>query len=529
MMLTQFAIEYCPRPAIKGQALADFLVECTAREQPGETCPMEHGQTWGLSTDGSSSKKGAGGGVVITSPEGFKLYYALLFRFTPTNNEAEYEALLGGIDRVKALGATTVKITTDSALVVGQVLGTYEAKGDRLIRYRDQVVRELATFETHSIQHIPRSENADADILSKLVHQAPEHISGIARIEEVPATRITDLINYLQTGELPEDDARARKAKLRAPRFEVLEGKLYRRSYGRPLMRCLNSFEADLVMTELHSGICSAHQGGRSLARRIMLIGYYWPSIQIDCEALAKKCKSCQRFAKLPGRPATFYKPIVTDNKRQFENKSFQNFSATLGTRSTRTSAAYLQGNGQVENANRTILSGLKRKLDSAGRSWAEELPYILWAYRTTPREAIGETPFALVYGSEAKLPIEVWIPTRRQKELDLTENESLMATDLDLLDERRHMAARRIASYQQRVKTYHDSRTRPRYFQVGDYVLWKREASRPQEGGKLAQAWEGPYVIATVIRLGTYRLKTTTGKDVDRIWSSENLVLYYH
>lgn len=74
-------------------------------------------------------------------------------------------------------------------------------------------------------------------------------------------------------------------------------------------MRCLNSFEADLVMTELHSGICLAHQGGRSLIRRIMLIGYYWPSIQLDCEELAKKCESCQRFAKTPGCPATFYKP----------------------------------------------------------------------------------------------------------------------------------------------------------------------------------------------------------------------------
>lgn len=332
-------------------------------------------------------------------------------------------------------------------------MGTYEAKGDRLIKYRDQAIRELHTFQSYTVRHVPRSDNADADILSKLIHQAPEHISKIARIVEVHAAKIdlpqvvpiteddhwiTDLIKYLQTGEIPTAHARARKVKLRAPRFKVLEGKLYRRSYSGPLMRCLNAFEADLVMTELHSGICSAHQGGRSLARRILLMGYYWPSIQLDCEDLARKCESCQRFAKMPGRPATFYKSVssakpfarwgvdilgpfpkiagrkkfiivavdyfskwveaeplatitsqqyerflwrnvvsrfgvpvqlVTDNGKQFESKSFQNFLATIGTRSTRISVAYPQGNGQVQNANRTILNGLKKKLDSAGRS----------------------------------------------------------------------------------------------------------------------------------------------------------------
>lgn len=75
-------------------------------------------------------------------------------------------------------------------------------------------------------------------------------------------------------------------------------------------MRWLTKFEADLVMTELHSGLCSAHQGGRALVRRIMLIGYYWSSIQLDCEKLAKACEPCQIYVKTPRRPATFYQPV---------------------------------------------------------------------------------------------------------------------------------------------------------------------------------------------------------------------------
>ncbi|XP_019197220.1 PREDICTED: uncharacterized protein LOC109191107 [Ipomoea nil] len=295
LMLTQFALEYKPRPAIKGQALADFVVECTAREASTMIQPSPDDAWWELAIDGSSNKRGAGGGVVITSPEGFKLYHALIFSFSPTNNEAEYEAFIAGLRYVKKLGAQYVRARTDSALVVGQVLGNFEANGDRLVQYRNQVLAILAEFKGHTVEHVARADNVDADVLSKLAQEAPEHISRIARIEEMTHAAIdalevapvapteedwiADLMRYLTDNRLPDDTERARKVKLRAPRFQVVDGRLYRRSYGGPLMRCLNGFEADLVMTELHSGICSAHQGGKALARRIMLIGYYWPSI----------------------------------------------------------------------------------------------------------------------------------------------------------------------------------------------------------------------------------------------------------
>ena len=69
---------------------------------------------------------------------------------------------------------------------------------------------------------------------------------------------------------------------------------------------------------------------------------------------------------------------------------------------------AYSQSNGQAEAVNKTILSGLKRRLDGAKGNWAEELPNILWAYRTTPRRSTGETLFPLTYGAEAVIPTEV-------------------------------------------------------------------------------------------------------------------------
>ncbi|XP_019167218.1 PREDICTED: uncharacterized protein LOC109162963 [Ipomoea nil] len=215
-MLTQYAIEYRPRPTIKGQALADFLVECTARDTRPPEVEDPEAEWWSLATDGSSSKKGAGGGVVVTSPKGFKVYFALMYQFYPTNNEAEYEAFVNGLQCARNLGADYIRAQTDSALVVEQVLGDYEVNGGRLQAYRDLAMEKLTLFRGYTIQHVPRLDNADADILSKLAQDAPEHMSKIARILVIPRhsihrlpvapiqpaedTWITNLMEYLQHG-----------------------------------------------------------------------------------------------------------------------------------------------------------------------------------------------------------------------------------------------------------------------------------------------------------------------------------------
>lgn len=64
---------------------------------------------------------------------------------------------------------------------------------------------------------------------------------------------------------------------------------------------------------------------------------------------------------------------------------------------------SYPLANGHVENTNRTILDEMNKKLDSVGRSWLEELPYVLWAHYTTPRRATKGIPFSLTYGFEPK------------------------------------------------------------------------------------------------------------------------------
>ena len=105
---------------------------------------------------------------------------------------------------------------------------------------------------------------------------------------------------------------------------------------------------------------------------------------------------------------------LISNNGLQFDSKSFRRYCCELGITNRYSTPAYLQGNRQAETVNKAIMSGLKKMLDDAKGRWVEELPYILWAYRTTPRRSTGETPFSMSYGVEAIIPIETGFPTLR-------------------------------------------------------------------------------------------------------------------
>ena len=98
-------------------------------------------------------------------------------------------------------------------------------------------------------------------------------------------------------------------------------------------------------------------------------------------------------------------------------------------------------------------MSRLKKRLDDAKGRLVDELPHVLWTYRTTPRRSIGETPFSLTYGTEAVILIESGFLTLRTDQFSVEENDLLLSTNLKLVKERREMATVKVAHYQQRLK----------------------------------------------------------------------------
>ena len=108
-----------------------------------------------------------------------------------------------------------------------------------------------------------------------------------------------------------------------------------------------------------------------------------------------------------------------------------------MGITNRYSTPAYPQGNVQVEIVNKVIVNGFKKRLDDAKGIWVEELPHVLWTYRTTPRRSTGETPFSMSYGADAVIPIEIGFPTLRTQTFNPNDNDRLLERSLDLLEER--------------------------------------------------------------------------------------------
>ena len=127
---------------------------------------------------------------------------------------------------------------------------------------------------------------------------------------------------------------------------------------------------------------------------------------------------------------------LVSDNGRQFDNTHFRDFCEQFGINNHYSSPSHPQANGQVEVANRSLLKIIKTRLEGANGVWPDELPGVLWAYRTTVRTPTGETPFKLAYGSEAVIPTKVLVANHRVMKYQDEENEEQLRLNLYLIDE---------------------------------------------------------------------------------------------
>ncbi|GKV33443.1 hypothetical protein SLEP1_g41961 [Rubroshorea leprosula] len=309
--LSEYDLKFQPRTTIKGQAMADFLVECAPVAVKEKA--LEH-PLWVLYVDGASNVEGSGAGAVLLGPDRFKSEHALRFKFQTTNNAAEYEALIYGLKLAAELKVQSIQVFSDSQLVVRQVNGSCDIRDPQLGRYASVVNRLKSRFASFQIDKIPRADNQRADELSKLassqdinpqrstiveVLDAPSYTDFIVECQLLstdPSTPswTTPLMNYLQSGELPEDQSAAKVIKRRAAHFTVLDNQLYKRAASMPLLRCLTPYEAEYAVREIHEGVCGTHIDGRTLARKLLRHGYYWPTMVEDAQDYVKKCPTCQ-------------------------------------------------------------------------------------------------------------------------------------------------------------------------------------------------------------------------------------------
>ena len=144
---------------------------------------------------------------------------------------------------------------------------------------------------------------------------------------------------------------------------------------------------------------------------------------------------------------------LISNNGLQFDSKMFKRYCGELEITNKYSTPAYPQGNGQAEAVNKVIVSGLKKRLDDVKGKWVEELPHVLWTYRTTYCMSTGETHFSMTYGAEVVILLETGFPTSRTSSFNLRDNDEQLTKSLDLIEEKRENAMFRLAHYQQKLK----------------------------------------------------------------------------
>nr|GEW01308.1 transcription initiation factor IIB-2 [Tanacetum cinerariifolium] len=190
--------------------------------------------------------------LILTSPKGVKFTYALRFQFTVSNNEAEYEALVAGLRIAARMGV--------------------------LVEVLEKIHREEG------------NNNGDRGRWTDL----DDTVSGL-----------------LKKRSSPRDKKEARKLRLKARQYELMEGILYRRSFFKPWLRCVGPLQAEYVMREIHEGSCNMHAGPRSVVAKATRLGYYWPTMHKDARDMIRKCSDCQIHRPVTRHPQQPLTPIM--------------------------------------------------------------------------------------------------------------------------------------------------------------------------------------------------------------------------
>jgi ribonuclease HI len=337
--LSGYHITFKPRTAIKSQVLADFVVDWTGpMTQPDP--PAE--KVWIIHCDVAWCHAGAGAAAVITSPTGVKHRYVARLSFALesdrcTNNIAEYEAVILGLRKLRALGVTTCIIRTDSKVVAGQVEKDYTVKDLALMQYLAAIRSLERQFKGFTLQHVDRAKNEEADALAKAAAKGEAlpfdvfyHVIGTPAVRSLEGLQITNdseghrIVNLIMTEDWwapitlflqgyyhPTDVNEAKRLKHRSRDFALIEGQLYKKGVSQPMLKCVTETEGVQILCEVHSGTCGSHAGPRALAAKVIRQGFYWPAMIYATNRVTRSCEACQKFSPCSGSPSQLTKLIA--------------------------------------------------------------------------------------------------------------------------------------------------------------------------------------------------------------------------
>jgi len=303
LTLTEYSLTYQSLKSIKGQIVVDFIVDHSIVDPLSS---VVNNQPWKLYFDGSNHKNGIGIGIMIISPKNIPTKFKFRLNHFCPNNEAEYEALITGLEILLELGEIQhiPRIENQEANDLAQKASGYKVSKDK-------------TQEPIEIKNKRSSKEAPPKklLMPKLggAEASDEHAQGLNLVEIFVINNLTDddwrkpIVNYLEN---PEGTT-SRKIKYRALSYVIVGNELFKKTPEGVLLKCLGEIEAYSVVSNTHSGACGTHQEDHKMKWLLFRQGVYWPTMPKDCIDFAKGCQECQRHAGIQHVPASELQSIV--------------------------------------------------------------------------------------------------------------------------------------------------------------------------------------------------------------------------
>ncbi|MCO5605681.1 hypothetical protein L7F22_059865 [Adiantum nelumboides] len=446
----------------------------------------------------------AGGFVILNEEKKEVLKKGIQLHLAHSNNEAEYATLKAGLEECKSMGIRRLMVKGDALLIVRQVQGTWACKNSKLLQWLDEVKLFMKDFEAIQIQHISRQHNKEAD---NMANSQFEVMVGAIKFKEPlfqGQETMEDILYFLETGECPKHLERVQRHRLvrKALSYQLIGEHLYHKGKDLVLRRVPLVKEIEKILMSCHDGVCGGHFAQEITSRKILQVGFVWPSLHRDVQHWCKACKACQQAGdrKLsygPRFPIFAYGPfekwgidaigplprtstnkqyiltatdymtrwaeaasvaritaadvskfvldyicsrfgtpleILSDRGPGFRADLLDALLENLSIKHVHSTPYYPHCNGLVEKTNGVLCKIITKHVKDRPQDWDKHLTAALWAYRTSFKVSTQFTPYHLVYGQEALLPIEVELGSLRVLARETTSSkEKLEQRILDL------------------------------------------------------------------------------------------------
>ncbi|XP_075665233.1 uncharacterized protein LOC142634869 [Castanea sativa] len=368
-------------------------------------------------------------------------------------------------------------------------------------------------FNKLDFVRIPKDQNMAADEIAKMASSKEKPTNGelLMEIQKRPSIEevlifsiqsinswMAPIMSFLQDGHLPRDALEARRIKMRAARFTILNDTLYKMGFSMPYLKCVNEEEAKYILREVHEGICGDYAGLRSLVSKVIQTGYFWPTMQVDTAELVNWCDKCQRFGNVQRLPAEKMTTITSPwpfaqwgidiidplplrkGQVRFLLVNIDYFTKwveaeTIGTITEAWIRSFVWKNIICRfGIPRTIISDNGRQFDSQGfKDFSSGLGIRNQFSYPGPNSRTQDT-HRLTYGTEVVIPVEVGVASVRREVFREKDNNDQLRINLDYLDEIRDKASNKTVKYQRKMTEYYNKRVKLRLLEIGDLVLRK-------------------------------------------------------